>query len=98
MKRVSDEDGARWLWSVMTEIRTIKVGNTRRRLLETFQPDGGLAPIPNDRFVHRRLPIKVIVRFSPATRGKKGKSSEVESDDDLIVSISSPYLSEMAMD
>ena len=98
VKRVSDEEGLRWLSHVMSEIRAIKIGDTRRRLLEAFEPDGGFAPIPNPRFVHRRFPIKVEVRFSPAAKQKKGKLSEIESDDDLIVSISRPYFEAKTMD
>lgn len=98
MERVSDEEGLRWLSHVMSEIRAIKVGDTRRRLLEVFEPDGGFAPIPNPRFVHRRFPIKVEVRFSPATKQKKGKLSEIESDDDLIVPISRPCFEAKTMD
>jgi hypothetical protein len=98
VERVSDEEGLRWLSHVMSEIRAIKIGDTRRRLLEAFEPDGGFAPIPNPHFVHRRFPIKVEVHFSPAAKQKKGKLSEIESDDDLIVSISRPYFDVKTMD
>ena len=98
MAPVTNEEGLRWLLRVMAEIRAIKIGNTRRRLLETFEPDGGMVPIPNPHFVHRHYPIKVNVQFASATKGKKGKPSEVESDDDVIVSISGPYFAEKAMD
>jgi hypothetical protein len=97
---VSDEEGIRWLRRVVSEIGAIHAGDTRRRLLATFRPAGGFAPIPNPMFVHRKYPIAVDVRFSPATpaKGKKSQPSEVESDDDVIEWISRPYFAEDVMD
>ena len=57
-----------------------------------------MIPIPIPHFVHRHYPIKVNVQFSSATKGKKGKPSEVESDDDVIVSISNTYFAQKNMD
>lgn len=95
--KVSDEDGGRWLRRILSEIQTIEVGSTRGQLLETFEPDGGLSPIPNPRFVHRRYPIKFDVEFSPRAPRKAG-NIEMESEDDVIVSISRPYLGTKKVD
>jgi hypothetical protein len=89
--KIGDEEGLRWLQGIMREIATLRVGATRRELLVIFEPDGGLAPIPNPRFVHRRYPIKIDVTFAARADGE-------EREDDRVTTLSKPYLALKTMD
>jgi hypothetical protein len=97
----SPDGHTKWVSSVIKEIATIKVGMTRKQLLEVFATEGGLSTSTQQTYVYRGCPnIKVDVKFkivgerdiSPAGhRFGTGPS-------DVIQDISKPYLQWSIMD
>ncbi len=84
-----------WLFSVMTEIETIKPGSTRADLLKVFKPQPGFIVGPGRSFMYRSSPyIKVDVEFTYAEGGGESK----ESPSDVVKSISKPYLGPAVFD
>ncbi|MDP2898370.1 MAG: hypothetical protein Q8Q12_17670 [bacterium] len=82
------------LW--LKEIQTIKVGMTRKQLLEAFTTEGGLSSRTWRTYVYRRCPyIKVDVEFKSVgnERDQLGQRPE-----DVIAKISRPYLQWPIMD
>jgi hypothetical protein len=59
-----EEKHEAWLRDRLREARSIKAGVSKADLLKVFTPDGGLQPIPPERYVLRTCPyIKVDVQF-----------------------------------
>ena len=68
----------------------IKIGMTRKELLESFGEEGGISTRTQRNYVYNKCRyIKVEVKFSPV--GNK-QNKFVESLDDKIIEISKPYL------
>jgi hypothetical protein len=96
MSAALTQERTKWIAKVMRQIGKIKPGMRRRDLLRVFTTEGG----PSNRFqrtyVHVECPyIKVNVRFK-ATSSER--SVFTEDPNDLIESISQPYLAWSAMD
>ena len=91
------QDHETWLTQVLEKMQTIKPGMTRWDLLKVFRTDGGgrgfilAGPGPSTRlrstFVSQDCPsCKVVVEF------KATDVTSVEGSQDIIVTISKPYL------
>jgi hypothetical protein len=85
-----------WIAASITKIQTIKVGMTRDELLKVFGEEGGLSSPARRTYVYRKCPyIKVDVTFTLTGRPAKDRDGRVtlnESGQDVIESISKPYL------
>jgi len=86
----------------LREIQKIKVGMTRADLLKVFTTEGGLSTGLTRTYVYRECPyIKVDVEFEPVgrpARNAEGRVTLVESGEDVIRTISKPYLAWMVID
>jgi hypothetical protein len=88
LAKVSSEH-TKWIAESLLEIQTLKVGMTRRDLLQIFDEEGGLSTPLARRYAYRDCPyIKVDVRFEPATETRR----DSEQPDDKIRFISTPFL------
>jgi hypothetical protein len=90
------EERTKWIAKVLRQISTIEPGMRRRDLLKVFQTEGGLSTGTQRTYALIECPyIKANVRF-------KTVSSESplldENPDDIIESISQPYLAWSVMD
>lgn len=91
-----DEQRSKWLFNVMRRIETIHPGMQRKDLDALFIADGGVSTRTEERYVYRNCRvIKVDVRFKAPTEARKGIW---EDPDDVIESISQPYLEPMFND
>lgn len=87
------EERTKWIAKVLRQIQKIQPGMRRRDLFKLFRPDGGLSNRLHHRYVLIECPyIKIDVEFKAV-----GNERE-ESDEDLIVSVSRPYLGWMVAD
>jgi hypothetical protein len=90
------QEQCNWLADLLVEAETVKVGVTRASLLKVFTTEGGLSTGLRRTYVLRRCHIvKVDVEFDPTGRqvaDAEGRATLIESDDDVIVKISRPYL------
>jgi hypothetical protein len=97
-----DQSAERWVGNALLEIETVKVGMTRGQLLAVFTMEGGVFSGLRRTYVYRRCPtIKVDVEFEAVgrpSRDAEGRVTMVESDDDLIMRISRPYLAHQVID
>jgi len=95
-------DHVAWVAQVLTRIETIRPGMTRQQLLTVFTTEGGLSTALRRTFVTRECPhFKVDVEFKAVgrpDRDAEGRVTGVESDRDIIVRISKPYLQFAAID
>jgi len=92
-------DNAHWLADSLKEMETIQSGMTRRDLLKVFRPAGGISRVGSFKgvYVYRDSPfIKVDVEFAAPTG--TAASGAPESQEDVITSISRPYLAQAAYD
>ncbi len=93
-------DNARWLADSLKEMGTIQSGMTRRDLLRVFRPAGGISRVDSLKgiYVYRDSPfIKVDVEFAaPAAAASSG--APPQSPEDVITSISRPYLAQASYD
>ena len=91
-----------WIANSLKEIQKIKVGMTRADLLKVFTTEGGLSTGLTRTYVYRECPyIKVDVEFEPVgrpARNAEGRVTLVESGEDVIRTISKPYLAWMVID
>jgi hypothetical protein len=84
-----------WLTKTLKEIQTIKVGMTRKELLEKFTAEGGFSSRAWRTYAYRECTlIKVDVEFEPAGASEPQK----ENPDDKITKISKPYLEQTVLD
>lgn len=80
----------KWMNKTLRQIGTIQPGMHRRDLATLFRQDGGLSSFGQGRYVLKECPmIKIDVKF----KSPDGKSQlQQESPDDIIDSVSKPYL------
>jgi hypothetical protein len=91
--RTTPDTFTRQISQCLTEIQAIKPGDTRARLLRVFQTEGGLSSRWQRRYVWKACPyVKVDVTFRAADDQPK------ESGDDVVTSISKPFLEWPIMD
>lgn len=91
-----------WVTQALDRMLTVKTGMTRRDLLEVFTTEGGLSTRLRRTYVYRECPLfKVDVEFTPVgrpARDSDGRVTLVESERDVIKSISRPYLGRPVVD
>jgi hypothetical protein len=88
------QDRRMWIAKVLQQIGNIKPGMRRKNLLKFFTTEGGISTRFQRTYVHRECPyIKVNVRFRVAR-----SFWFAEDPDDIIESISQPYLAWSVMD
>jgi len=89
-------DHVSWVAEALKRIETIKPGMTRRELMNVFTTEGGLSTALQRTFVSRDCPyFKIDVTFEAVGRPSRDRSGRVtreEGSDDIIVTISRPYL------
>jgi hypothetical protein len=90
-----NQERTKWIAKVLRQIQKIKPGMKRQDLLKVFTTEGGLSSRLQRTYVSSECPfIKVDVRFRATS-----ESREMDEDlDDIIVSISQPYLAWSVMD
>jgi hypothetical protein len=87
----------KWVAKVLRQITKIEPGMKRRDLLKAFTTEGGLSTRFQHTYVYSECPfIKVNVRFKAAANNE-GSGVE-EEPDDIIESVSQPYLAWSVMD
>lgn len=95
----TQDDTTKWLADSLNEMQTIHSGMTRQDLVRVFNPAGGFFSSTRfkGKFVYRNSPyINVDVEFArPA--GETDDNSPA-SPQDVITSVSRPYLAEPAFD
>ena len=91
-----NQERTTWIAKVLRQIGKMKPGMRRQDLLKVFTTEGGLSFRLQRTYVYSECPyIKVNVRFKAATNESNG----IEEDpDDVIESISQPYLEFSVMD
>jgi hypothetical protein len=90
------QERTKWIAKVLRQIGKIKPGMRRRDLLRVFTTEGGLSNRFQRTYVHIECPfIKVNVRFKATT---SERNVLTEDPNDIIESISQPYLAWSAMD
>ena len=92
-------DTTSWLADSLTEMETVNAGMTRQDLLKVFKPAGGVSSSTRFRgvFVYRDSPyICIDVEFA-RPQGETGDNTPV-STQDMITSVSRPYLARPAFD
>jgi hypothetical protein len=90
------EERTKWIAKVLRQITKIEPGMKRQDLLKVFTTEGGLSTRFQRTYVYSECPyIKVNVRFKAANH--EGNAVE-EQPDDIIESISQPYLAWSTMD
>ncbi len=98
----SRQEHIAWVSDALKRMQTVKVGMTRADLLKVFTTEGGLSAALRRTFVSRDCPyFKVEVVFTAAGRpspSSAGRVIQVESDQDVIAKISTPYLQFSIMD
>jgi hypothetical protein len=91
-----NEERTKWIAKVLRQVAKIKPGMERQDLLKVFTTEGGLSTRLQRTYVYSECPyIKVNVRFKAATIESNGTD---EAPDDIIESISQPYLAWSVMD
>lgn len=85
-----------WVTDALEKMQTIKPGMTRGQLLKVFTVEGGISARTQRTYVSRDCPyFKETVEFRAVgqpSQDKDGRLSPDESDRDVIVKISQPYL------
>jgi len=91
-----------WVTQALDRMLTVKTGMTRTDLLKVFTGEGGLSTRWRRTYVYRECPLfKVDVEFTPLERTARdsgGRVTLVESERDVIKSISRPFLARPVMD
>jgi hypothetical protein len=86
----------KWIAKVLRQIAKIEPGMKRKDLLTVFTTEGGLSIRFQRTYVYSECPyIKVNVRFKAANNEGDGSN---EDRDDIIETISQPYLGWSVMD
>jgi hypothetical protein len=96
MSAALTQERTMWIAKVLRQIDKIKPGMRRKDLLKVFTTEGGLSNRLQRTYVHIECPyIKVDVRFKA-----DGNEHDVlrEEDEDIIETISRPYLAWSVMD
>jgi hypothetical protein len=96
MSAALTEERTKWISKVLRQIGKIQPGMRRKNLLKVLTTEGGISTRLQRTFVHGECPyIKVNVRFKVVN----GETSGLNEDpDDIIESISQPYLAWSVMD
>jgi hypothetical protein len=98
----SCHDHVEWVAKVMEKMKHLKVGDTRKNLLRVFTTEGGLSTALEQTYVSQDCPFfKVDVKFRAIGRPERdsdGRETSVESDDDIIIRLSRPYLAYSVLD
>jgi len=90
------QERTKWIAKVLRKIGKIKPGMRRRDLLRLFATEGGLSNRFQRTYVHLECPyIKVNVRFKAASGQRNVLTEDLN---DVIESISQPYLAWSVMD
>ena len=85
-----------WIAKILRQIGKIKPGMRRKDLLTVFTTEGGLSTRTQRTYVHTECPfIKVNAQFKAADGASAGLD---EDPDDIIESLSQPYLAWSVMD
>lgn len=93
--KVSRAEHVKWVSDSLEEMLTIKPGMKRSDLLKVFTTEGGISTVTQRQYVYRNCRyFKVEVKFTPAypTYGDQGRLTSRENPDDVIKSISKPYI------
>jgi len=91
--RAKTETHTEWIEKTLEKTKTIHPGMTRADLLKLFTEDGGLSSVSQRRYVYRECPyIKVNVTFTLVELDADGRLTSRDSPDDIIKTISTPYL------
>src|SRR6266566_3862947 len=95
-RRVLSDERTKWIAKVLRQIGKIRPGMRRRDLLTVFTTEGGISTRTQRTYVHTECPyIKVTVRFKAVS----GESPSLDEDpDDIIESVSQPFLAWSVMD
>jgi hypothetical protein len=90
------QERRQWIAKVLGQIGKIKPGMRRKDLLTGFTTEGGISTRTQRTYVHTECPyIKVNVRF----KALSGENPDLDEDpDDIIESVSQPYLAWSVMD
>ena len=95
MSAALNEERTKWIGKVLGQISRIQPGMIRKDLLRLFTTEGGISTRTQRTYVLTECPnIKVIVHFKPAN----SENDLNEGPDDIIESISQPYLAWSVMD
>src|SRR5215216_5792725 len=93
--QISEEHNV-WVAQSLKRMESVKPGMTRADLIKVFTVEGGLSTGLQRTYVYRECPyFKVDVEFAAVGRPPRdtnGRVTLVESDSDIIKSISRPYL------
>ena len=91
-----------WVAEALRRMQSIKAGMTRADLLHVFQGAGGAHAVPPEVFSYRDCPLfKVAVTFEGKSGRPKftpGQSPSLRSPEDVIASITKPYLEQVYYD
>src|SRR5271155_715863 len=98
----SCHDHVEWVAKLIEKMQHLKVGDTRKNLLRAFKEEGGLSTGLQRTYVSQDCPyFKVDVKFRAIGRPGRdpdGRVTLVESDDDIITTLSRPYLAYSILD
>ena len=95
----SQSDHRAWVEQSLERMLTIQPGVTRNELMKVFTTEGGLSTAMQRTFVSRDCPyFKVNVGFRRAVENDKQTDWLPELADDVITTISEPYLQFSIMD
>jgi len=85
-----------WVAEALKQMQTIKPGMTRKNLFTVLTTEGGLSTGLRRTFVSRECPyFKVDIEFQAIGRPDRDENRRVtlvESNDDIILKVSTPYL------
>ena len=96
MSAALNEERTKWIGKILRQIGTIEPGMRRSDLLRVFKTEGGLSNPTQRTCVYIECSyIRVSVRFKAATTESPGLG---DNPDDIIESISQPYLGWSVMD
>jgi hypothetical protein len=102
VQKTCPQDRTAWVGQVLTRMQSIKPGMTRKELKAVFTTEGGLSTGLQRTYISRDCPyFKLDVEFHAVGRPDRdanGRVTLVESDDDTIRKISTPYLQFSIMD
>jgi len=91
-----DVDRMKWIETILHEAETIRPGMPRKELYARFRTEGGIYTRSQQRYVSKRCPyIKIDVTFKLA---KQYADPSYEDPEDIIVTVSKPYLQWSIMD
>jgi hypothetical protein len=98
----SRRDHMAWVAEVLKRMEMINPGMTRKTLLTVFTAEGGLSTGLRRTYVSQDCPyFKVDVEFQAVgrpDRDEDGRVTLAESDEDIILKVSTPYLQFSIMD